>query len=85
MCIRLGVRKSMGWGLVLMLPLHSKPPAFTWTMCELLGGLGGDHAAAGGRELEGFIQPRSSCLLEWLYKGSCNKYLINDGHSTSIC
>lgn len=40
MRIRLGVRKSMGWGLVLMLPLHSKPPAFTWTMCELLGALG---------------------------------------------
>lgn len=60
MQIRLGVWRCVGWGLVLMLPLHSKLIAFTWTMCELLGGFGGDHGAAGGGELE----CRSSCLLE---------------------
>lgn len=64
MQIWLGVGRSEGWGLVLMLPFHSNHYAFTWTVCKLLGGVEGDHSPAGGRELDWFIQPQSPCLLE---------------------
>lgn len=35
-----GGEESVAWGLVLMMPLHSKLFTFTWTVWELLSGFG---------------------------------------------
>lgn len=64
MYLGLGLRRTVGWGLISKLPFHGKPSAFTWTVCELLSDSAGDHGAVGDREHECFSLPRSPCLVQ---------------------
>lgn len=66
----------------MILPSHSKLPAFIGLCVNYWGALGGDQGAVGGRNMRALSYLDLLASYNDWCKGSCNKYVMKDGQKT---